>query len=80
MPSARFETTASAGKRPQIHALDRAATGNGIKKDSVIYDMILSHESNILWGVGGVIRGTYENRCIETACRTEYHIIFLVQI
>ena len=31
MPSVGFEPTISAGKRPQTYALDRAATGTGIK-------------------------------------------------
>jgi hypothetical protein len=30
MPPAGFETTISAGERPQIYALDRAATGTGM--------------------------------------------------
>jgi hypothetical protein len=29
MPSVGFETTISAGERPQTHALDREATGTG---------------------------------------------------
>jgi len=29
MPPVRFETTISVGERPQIYALDRAATGTG---------------------------------------------------
>jgi len=33
MPSARFEPTFSAGERPQIYALDRAATGTGLKPE-----------------------------------------------
>jgi hypothetical protein len=30
MPPVKFETTISAGERPQTHALDRAVTGTGI--------------------------------------------------
>jgi hypothetical protein len=33
MPSAGFELTISAAKRPQTHALDRAATGIVSNKD-----------------------------------------------
>jgi hypothetical protein len=32
MPSVGFETTISAGERPQTYALDRAATGTGIRR------------------------------------------------
>ena len=38
MPPVGFEPTISAGERPQIHALDRAATGTGI--------MPLTHKQN----------------------------------
>ena len=31
MPPVGFEPTISAGERPQIYALDRAATGTGIE-------------------------------------------------
>jgi len=31
MPTVGFETTISAGQRPQTYALDRAATGAGLK-------------------------------------------------
>jgi len=31
MPPVGFETAIAAGERPQTHALDRAATGTGIK-------------------------------------------------
>jgi len=31
MPSVEFETTISASERPQNYALDRAATGTGLK-------------------------------------------------
>ena len=31
MPPVRFEPMISAGERPQTYALDRAATGTGIK-------------------------------------------------
>ena len=31
MPPARFEPTISAGERPQTYALDRDATGTGMK-------------------------------------------------
>ena len=32
MPPVGFEPTISLGERPQTYALDRAATGTGIKK------------------------------------------------
>ena len=32
MPPVGFELTISAGERPQSYALDRAATGTGLKK------------------------------------------------
>ena len=35
MPPVGFEPTISAGKRPQTHALDRAATGTGKRKSTV---------------------------------------------
>ena len=34
MPQVGFEHTISAGERPKTYALDRAATGTGIKMDS----------------------------------------------
>ena len=42
MPPAGFEPTISAGERPQTHALDRAATGTGIK----IYKNINNNNNN----------------------------------
>jgi hypothetical protein len=36
MPSVGFESTISAGERPQTHALDRAATGTGIFVTSIL--------------------------------------------
>ena len=36
MPSVRFEPTVLAGERPQTHALDRAATGNGFSVFTVL--------------------------------------------
>jgi hypothetical protein len=61
MPSAGVETTASAGERPRIHALERAATGAGITKDSVIYYPERRERRNLRklqswyldWGGGG---------------------------
>ena len=44
MPSAGFETTISAGERPQTHALDRAVTGTGC---SIQFTVINSHCSNV---------------------------------
>ena len=32
MPPVEFESTIPAGERPQTYALDRAATGTGIKE------------------------------------------------
>ena len=34
MPPVGFEPTISAGERPQTYALDRAATGTGLSRDT----------------------------------------------
>ena len=47
MPPVGFEPTISAGERPQTHALDRAATGTGIKK--IFKNLNLRISSNILF-------------------------------
>ena len=47
MPPAGFEPTISAGERPQIYALDRAATGTSIKYSYL--SKIISRECTQLW-------------------------------
>ena len=42
MPLAGFEHTISAGERPQIYALDRAATGNGTIPDHTFQSNFLT--------------------------------------
>ena len=41
MPSAGFEPTISAGERPQTYALDRAATGTGIRLYNSVHKLVL---------------------------------------
>jgi hypothetical protein len=36
MPPAGFEPAIPTGERPQVHALDRAATGIGISSDTAV--------------------------------------------
>ena len=37
MPPVEFESTISAGERPQTYALDRAATGTGVQRITFRY-------------------------------------------
>jgi len=39
MPPAGFEPTISAGVRPQIYVLDRAATGTGVYRQLVTHEL-----------------------------------------
>ena len=39
MPLVGFEPTISAGERPQAYALDRAATGTGIRLPSALHNL-----------------------------------------
>jgi len=53
MPPVGFETTISAGERPQTYALDRAATGTGILKCTPCYNYVtvkLCNFKNVLLG------------------------------
>ena len=43
MPPVEFEPTISAGERPQIYALDRAATGTGYQLNCTQTYIILWH-------------------------------------
>jgi len=47
MPSVGFEPTISAGERPQIYVLDRAATGTGILFDIFVKNIIV--DPPIVW-------------------------------
>ena len=41
MPPVGFEPTISAGERPKTYALDRAATGTGIKNELNVINLIV---------------------------------------
>jgi len=47
MPPVGFETTVSAGERPQTYALDRAATGTGVY--DIIYHVISVAAKNAIF-------------------------------
>ena len=47
MPPVGFEPTISAGERPQTYALDRAATGTGIKITIILQNTQLVYVSGV---------------------------------
>jgi len=49
MPPVKFEPTISAGERPQTYALDRAATGAGIRGEMAVTNS--ESRKPVMWDV-----------------------------
>jgi hypothetical protein len=60
VPSVGFEPTISAGERPQVHALDHAATGNGTTASYILMFTCLDMR-----------RGKTYSAVLEASTRTE---------
>ena len=75
MPQVGFEPTISAGERPQIHALDRAATGTG--SWNRVQDCIAKTSDTTWQAVGNTCLVCWQRKaCEQNRCTKLYFVCF----